>query len=367
MENISQPTEIHDDMGSIPLIKFDNRPLDQNGRDYLILSIDGGGMRGVVPATILSLLEEKIGGKISKTVDCLSGSSTGGIIALGLSKPDKDGQAEYSAKDFLKMYIMHGKDIFTRSWWNIAAAGLKYSKYDPSPMEKIFKEKFGDTRLNEAVNDIMITSFDMLNNKDYIFTSFHGDQDNNTYLMSDIARATSAAPTFFPPKGLTDDKDETIHHNFIDGGFIANNPAEWSELISNSKLNLENRRIFILSIGTGQYKESQGKTAEETQNWGLFDWIYPLFNGLFSMMNSTVEEQLKLLAVNHDISYLRLEVELNKKYSLDNYNPQDLEKMEELSKDYFNKLLDESPIQEKLIIPLQNRLRESNTWEDIPV
>lgn len=349
------------------LIKFDKRALDEDGlfSDYLILSIDGGGMRGIIPSVILTRIEEEIGGKISQVLDCLSGSSTGGIIALALTKPNKQtGTAEFNAQDLVDFYKTRGKDIFYRSWWHTISSLNGYykpPKYPEDGVEKVLNEKFGKIRLNEALNDIMITSFDMQHHKDYIFTSFK--KSNNavntsaSYLMSDVARSTCAAPYFFSPKCLIDDKDPTIEHNFIDGGIIANNPAEWSELITNSKLNLEKRRIFILSLGTGQEPKTDF-TNEETNNWTLLNWIQPLFNTLFDMMDSTVEEQLKLLSVNHDISYLRLEVKLDKKYSLDDYDPVNLQKMEDFSNKYFDKLL-QSGLREKLLIPLQNRLHST--------
>lgn len=340
---------------------------------YFILSVDGGGMRGIIPATILNRLEQEIEGQISEAFDCLSGSSTGGILALGLSKPNAENpdSAQDSAADLVNLYKVHGKEIFYRSFPETAMSlfGLWGPKYSDKGIEKVFNDKFEDTRLNEAITDLVITSFDEAEHKDYIFTHFsdidkhpsdipqgqEAEVDEQTYRMADVARATTAAPYYFPSKGITDYKNPSIRHNFIDGGLIANNPAEWAYLESAQKRRLKNRKVFVLSIGTGQM-HSKPIPEKNSSNWGLLQWISPIVNNYFEVMDDTVEKQLNLLSENHNITYMRLQLDLDKAFPMDNTDPKDLEKIERLANDYFDQLLQDG-LREKLIEPLRKKIK----------
>ncbi|MFT4551954.1 MAG: patatin-like phospholipase/acyl hydrolase [Chlamydiales bacterium] len=361
------------------LPRFDQTPLDEeeNLDPYIILSIDGGGMRGIIPATILSRLEQEIEGQVSEAFDCLAGSSTGGILALGLSKASATNpkSAQDSASDLVDLYKSHGKEIFYRSSWEAASGlfGLIGPKYSDSGIERVFNEKFGDSKLNEAITDLVITSFDEEQQEDYLFTHFsrvdkhaldvpqgkETEEDEQTYRIADVARATTAAPYYFPSKGLADCTFPSIHHNFIDGGLIANNPAEWAYLESIQKRHLEKRKIFILSIGTGQIR-SEPISDKNSSKWGLLQWIPPLVNNYFEVMDDTVEKQLNLLSKNHNIAYMRLQLDLDKAFPMDNTNPKDIEKIEKLANDYFDQLLQDG-LREKLIDPLRKKIHKKRS------
>ena len=114
-------------------------------KQFVILSIDGGGVRGIVAARILHEIEKRTGKPIHQMVDLISGNSTGGIIALALVTPGVDGNARYSAMDLVALYQNRASEIFPRSYWHKikTGVGLWGAKYDRAGLDKILEEKFG--------------------------------------------------------------------------------------------------------------------------------------------------------------------------------------------------------------------------------
>jgi patatin-like phospholipase/acyl hydrolase len=109
-----------------------------------ILSIDGGGIRGLIPALLLAETEKKTRKPISETFDLVAGTSTGGILALGLAKPNKKGKPKYSAKVLAKLYAEHGKEIFERSLWKgiTSVGGITDEVYSQKGIESLLKKYF---------------------------------------------------------------------------------------------------------------------------------------------------------------------------------------------------------------------------------
>ncbi|MDJ0736642.1 MAG: patatin-like phospholipase family protein [Nostocaceae cyanobacterium] len=137
-----------------------------------ILSIDGGGIRGIIPAVILSEIEEKTGKRIAELFDFIAGTSTGGILTLGLTKPDAQGQPQYTANHLIKLYEIEGKKIFHRS----DAITEKMSpiwrrKFPSNGIEGVLQEYFGDTLLSQALKEVLITSYDAENSSVLVFPS----------------------------------------------------------------------------------------------------------------------------------------------------------------------------------------------------
>jgi len=112
-----------------------------------ILSIDGGGIRGVIPAALLTHIEAKTGKRIAEMFDMIVGTSTGGILAAGLAVEGAKGKPKYTAQELLDLYVDQGRTIFTRSFWKgvTSSAGLLDEQYDEKPLERILK-KYSATR-----------------------------------------------------------------------------------------------------------------------------------------------------------------------------------------------------------------------------
>jgi uncharacterized protein len=169
-----------------------------------ILAIDGGGMRGVIPATVLMEMEKRTGKAAAGLFDLIAGTSTGGILALGLAKPGADGRPEYTAGDLRELYFEHGAVIFPHpgfpvTLWNTVKRPFA-DKYSASGIEGVLQQYFGDARLREACCDLLIPSYEIQLRQPWFFRSNRA-RTNGAYdfALRDVGRATSAAPTYFPP------------------------------------------------------------------------------------------------------------------------------------------------------------------------
>lgn len=201
-----------------------------------ILSIDGGGIRGIVAAVVLAELEQRVGRPIADCFDLIAGTSTGGIIALALTRPAPDGRPSYSAQDLVGFYSELGPWIFERSpsWAARTIGSLAGPKYDSDRLAEALEDQFGDTLISAALRDVLITSYDIERREPFFFKShFARVRQERDFRMRDAALATAAGPTYFAPvRVLTDD---TIGYRaLVDGGVYANNPAmcAWVEALS---------------------------------------------------------------------------------------------------------------------------------------
>lgn len=204
-----------------------------------ILSIDGGGIRGIIPATILAFLEAKLqeldgpDARIADYFDVVAGTSTGGLLTAMLAAPDANGRPLFAAKDLARFYITHSPKIFRRrnQIQSKIANKLKMvcgPKYDGKYLHALLRRYLGDTRLDRTLTNVVIPTFDIAYMQPTIFSTFElRHQPSKNALLSDISMSTSAAPTFFPPHYFeTKDKDGRRRaFNLVDGGLAANNPV----------------------------------------------------------------------------------------------------------------------------------------------
>lgn len=253
-----------------------------------ILSIDGGGIRGIIPAIMLSEIESRTKQPISKTFDMIAGTSTGGIITLYLASPSTETE-KHSAENLVKMYENDGNRIFKRSKSVFRNIPLLTSKYNSEGIESILKEKFGINSTFESINKanpnlkVIITSYDIINNRPCYFTNYADKFADDNYIINnnlknlnlksssneqiqfadinsnmklfEIARATSAAPTVFNYYSYKENNNKLAA--FIDGGMFANNPAlvAYFEAKKLQKLGVldPDAELLIVSLGTGSY------------------------------------------------------------------------------------------------------------------
>lgn len=258
-----------------------------------ILSIDGGGIRGILPLFFLAKLEAMTGKRTYEMFDVIAGTSTGGMIAMALSVA--------SAQEVLDLYMDYGEKIFMR---NYKPYGPKYSSKN---RRAIFKNFFGERKLSEAKVPTIVTAWELNRDKAYhlyskwpvehIFSHEHLDM-----LMSDVALATSAAPTFF--------EAETVHpvhvngvcsedtFTFIDGGVFANNPSMIALTYAMTLYpNVERNKIDLLSLGTGYH--SMNLNGVKTKFWTRLRWLPPLMHILLMGNGKSVDEELKRLMQRH--------------------------------------------------------------------
>jgi uncharacterized protein len=276
-----------------------------------VLSIDGGGIRGIIPATILESIEERTNTRTAHLFDLIAGTSTGGILALGLATPDEKGDPKYSAADLAALYEKEGKRIFARSLWHrmIALDNLIDEKYDASGLEGVLRKYFGDTRLKDAVTEVLVTSYELETREPWFFAR-HKARSNPSFdfEMRFVARATSAAPTYFEPEELTETRP---HGGLIDGGVYANNPALCA-YVETKDLHPDHDDILVVSLGTGQH--TRPIHYADARNWGLAFWAKPILNVVFDGVSDTVDHEMKILCRDSDDGdprYYRLQTELN--------------------------------------------------------
>jgi patatin-like phospholipase/acyl hydrolase len=260
-----------------------------------VLSVDGGGIKGIIPATVLAYIEQKTGQPISALFDLIAGTSTGGIIALGLTKPAPDGTPQYTAEDGVALYVQEGPVIFSRSWYRkIPGWNLIEERYPSGPIDEVLLTYFGDTRLKEALTEVIITSYDIEGRAPYFFKSRHAkdpDRPRDDFFMRDAARATSAAPTYFEPAKITM-PGEPPYVALIDGGVYAINPAmcAYAEV---RHVYPPEAPVLVVSLGTGE--NTDPLPYDEVKGWGEASWARPILDVVFDGNSDTVDFQLRQL------------------------------------------------------------------------
>jgi len=241
----------------------------REGQDFRILSIDGGGIRGVYPATFLAGLEERYleGSSVAHYFDLIAGTSTGGIIAIGLA-------AGLRAAELRDLYVERGCEIFPPGRSGIVGAaerrfrdGLQYFKfrYDRKALMRILQDTFGERQFGETRTRLCIPSFDGRYGEPCIFkTPHHPDfRKDARERMTKVAAATAAAPAFFQPL-------EDGGYTFIDGGVWANNPIMIALVDTLSCFSVSPRRVRILSLGCGDDPYTVDRS--KIRRGGLWQW-----------------------------------------------------------------------------------------------
>lgn len=277
-----------------------------------VLSIDGGGIRGIIPGMVLAEIERLTGRRIAELFDIIAGTSTGGILALGLTRPGPDGAPAYRAEDLIDLYESEGHRIFSRSRWHrIRSLGnLIEEKYPASGIETVLDQYFGTTRLKDALADVVITSYEIERRIAWFFRSRRARlRPDYDFPMKQVARATSAAPTYFEPVRIAShDADED--YALIDGGVFANNPALCGYVEARATYPQETD-FLVVSLGTGEL--TRRLPYDKVKGWGLASWAHPILSVVFDGINDTIDFQLRqLLGAGTDGQqrYYRLQTQL---------------------------------------------------------
>lgn len=282
-------------------------------KKFKILSIDGGGLRGIVPLLILKKIEELEKKKIHQLFDLIVGTSTGGIIACGLTTT-KDGiNPILSIDDMIDLYTTKGHIIFPQDKSVLNKIKNKINslfnpQYSPDGLDKLLTEYFGDFTLNQTLKPIIVTSYDIKQNEVLMFKSRKSNELFLNPKIKDVCRATSAAPTYLPSHTMSYGDVDRI---CIDGGIYINNPAmaAISDVIKhkygNNELKLED--IHCLSLGTGTYTKNLG--IKDTKNWGIIEWLKPITSVMMQASSKSVVYECNQLLTN----FLRLDIDIDDK------------------------------------------------------
>jgi patatin-like phospholipase/acyl hydrolase len=266
-----------------------------------ILSIDGGGIKGLLPALVLGLFETRTGMSVARHFDLIAGTSTGAIVALALA-------AGIPAMRVAELYLERGPAIFSRSLGKrlTSCGGLTDEIYDAGELEVALYELFGDRLLSSVETRAMAVAYDIEARETVLLRSW-GSED---YRLADVARASSAAPTYFEPCLLKS------HHGTatpcIDGGVVANNPSLLALLESwrfEAGSQLDSR---LVSLGTG--RNESPCLLEAARSYGLAQWAPRLVDIMFSGASELVHEQCANLL---RLDYVRLQADLPRPVAMD--------------------------------------------------
>ena len=245
-----------------------------------ILSIDGGGIRGIIPAGILTemerILQEKTDNdrvRLADYFDMIAGVSTGGIISALLLHPHR-----YGAQRALQLYVEHGRDMFDGTFAKGGPLGLLWKKYRSEALERKLAEELGECKLSDVSTHCLIPAYDIVANEAVFFTRFDAGVADRDYFLKDVARATSAAPTYFNPAVVMPVSGATTR-TLVDGGVFANNPVMLAITEAAKTHTFEGyaakspsiAELFVVSLGTGE----AGKTAKfkKIKDKGGIGWL----------------------------------------------------------------------------------------------
>jgi patatin-like phospholipase/acyl hydrolase len=231
---------------------------------YHILSLDGGGLRGVLTAKLLERLERAVPGFLEQ-VDMLAGTSTGGILALGLA-------AGLSPTEMNQLYKERAARVFADSAWDDMRdlGKLTGADYSNQELQQAILELIGPIRLDQLSKRVLISSFDLDSTpgepgglrtwKPKFFHNFPGPESDGDQKVVDVALRTSAAPSYFP-----------IYQGYVDGGVVVNNPSmcALAQAINPATGGQKLEDITLLSLGTGINAKY---LSEQDADWGLAQW-----------------------------------------------------------------------------------------------
>lgn len=305
---------------------------------YKILALSGGGIRGVVSATILVEIEKELGAPLGQHFDLIAGTSTGSLLALGLAQG-------FSAKELLGFYIQDGIDIFPDFWnWlprkigQIFRDGLSRTLFDDSGLERVIQHRLGrDIRFGELKKPLIVTAYDIWNQAAVIFKNTKAEHANIP--AWEICRASCAYPGVFPAHLLSDREAIEDHLKtgpsrttapyrrngklietipLIDGGFIAGNPGvcglaerlrwnhdfpEWNLPCPPPPERVDPKDIVVVQVNTG--RDVQKVSAAQSRQWGLGSWQLLSLTALFTGNNLVTDYALRQQLGEENCFYLQ--------------------------------------------------------------
>ncbi|XP_062102056.1 patatin-like protein 3 [Humulus lupulus] len=360
------------------------------GNIITILSIDGGGIRGIIPGVILSHLESQLqlvddnkDARLADYFDVIAGTSTGGLITGMLSAPNANNRPLFAAKDVVPFYLDHSPKIFPQTRGIFAdtvnlVKALAGPKYDGKYLHNLISKNLGGVKLHQALTNVVIPTFDINKLQPVIFSSYQITTSRVLDApLSDICIGTSAAPTFLPAHLFTNKDNEsgtTEQFNLIDGGIAVNNPAlvaisEVSRQIirKNPDFNpdkpMDYNRFLVVSIGTGSKRSEQKYDAKMASKWGIISWIFN--NGSTPILDFYSEASADMIHYHNSVvfqafrsedSYLRIDDDTLKgdAASVDVATEENLNKLVEVGQNLLKKPVSRLNVDTGIYEPIQN-------------
>ncbi|XVF17713.1 hypothetical protein REPUB_Repub10bG0147400 [Reevesia pubescens] len=353
------------------------------GNLVTILSIDGGGVRGIIPGVILAKLEselQKLDGddvRLADYFDVIAGTSTGGLITAMLAAPNENGRPLFAAKDIVPFYLKNSPEIFPQISGILASAAkllkvLTGPRYDGKYLYKLIRGLLGNTKLHQTLTSVAIPTFDIKKLQPTIFTTYQIPINPNIdALLSDICIGTSAAPTYFPAYYFKNNEEE---FNLIDGGIAANNPTlvairEVTKQIMKENPDfspvdpLDYKRFLVISLGAGSNRHEQKYDAKTPSKWGVISWLYennntPIIDCYSEASKDMVDYNNSVVfqALHSEDKYLRIDDDTlsGDLASVDVSTKQNLENLVKVGENLLNKTVSRINLDTGLYEPVQD-------------
>ncbi|KAJ8619046.1 hypothetical protein MRB53_015232 [Persea americana] len=350
------------------------KPTPSLGSIVAVLSIDGGGLRGLIPGTILAFLESKLqelDGKDVRIVDyfdVIAGTSTGGLVTTMLTAPDENNRPMFAAKDINQFYLENGPKIFPQKGSGVLSSirglfgAISGPKYNGKYLHSKVRQLLGDLKIQDTLTDILIPTFDIKLLQPTIFSTYEARiNETKNGLLSDVCISTSAAPTYLPAHYFeTKDSEGNVRSfNLIDGGVAANNPTllAMSHITRQIHLKSKNyssiesincRKLLVISLGTGAPKQEQKYSTKEASKWGVLGWLYnggntPLIDSFSQGSTDLVDIHASVLFQAHhsEKNYLRIQDDtlVGNTSSVDNSTRENLLNLVDIGKNLLKKPL----------------------------
>lgn len=273
--------------------EVENTKFSCNPSLVTILTIDGGGVMGIIPAVFLDKFEEQTHERGVKLFDFMSGVSTGTILVSLLATPGTDGQPKYPASQLVKIYEKNGKLIFSNSLLNriLSLNGLIGPRYLSTGMEHVANNLFGDTVLSKMLSRVILFGYDTQNKGLIAFSNWENTGPNMPYYkIKDILAGTTAIMSFFQAKKLYDQQDN-VRHIIVDASLVLNNPTAIAFLFAQNQCP-NAQHYLVISLGTGH----DPKVNIEPTGWGLIRWLPDLITTTISGETVTANVTMAKLA-----------------------------------------------------------------------
>ncbi|KAG5223982.1 patatin protein [Salix suchowensis] len=344
------------------------------GESITILSIDGGGVRGIIPSEVLSKLDvDNKDARIADYFDFIAGTSTGGLMTAMLTAPNEKKRPLFAAKDIAEFYqeksspksllipLINITDrlrsirdgiisLLSSAYGHLEKKFQKIllePKYDGKNLQDTIKEHLGEKlALSDTLTSVIIPAFDIKQFRPTFFSTLQAKRDSSmNALLADVCRATSAAPYYFPPHYFETSKP----FNLVDGGVAANNPntlsfVEVTLLFGNQAMKEKNtdfQNIVILSLGTGA-PDASGRLEVGNRKWGIFDWLWHDDNStpLLDILTTAPDEMTEMYISNVfqisglEHNYTRIQAQLKPSEAMmDNTSMENLKRLKKIGLD----------------------------------
>jgi len=277
-----------------------------------VLAIDGGGVRGIIPAVILEYIENKIieitgnpKSRISDFLDFTSGTSTGSIISAMVITPDESGKPAYKMSDVVQGYFDLAEVVFKKNFWRDLKTvwGLFGPRYSIENIDNQLLMKFNHWRMKDLLLPCVFTGYDTDKRKPNIYTNKDEGKKYGNYFLKDIIRGSTSIPSIFKPAYFRDGVDI---NTIVDGGVFANNPSmvAYTEVIKT--LHVKDKKyvtpedMLFLSFSTGKSKLDQ-YPYKKVRKWGVIRWFFPILNILLQGMSEVTNYEMEQLFLSYGV------------------------------------------------------------------